>query len=55
MIRLGVGEGFAADLMQNGFPPLMRSFPGLRFDIRQAGSEALQRLVASGQVDIAIA
>ncbi|MFE3839631.1 LysR family transcriptional regulator substrate-binding protein, partial [Pseudogemmobacter sonorensis] len=41
--------------MQNGFPPLMRSFPGLRFDIRQAGSEALQRLVASGQVDIAIA
>lgn len=55
IIRLGVGEGFAADLMQNGFPALMQNFPNLRFDIRQAGSEELQRLVASGQVDISIA
>lgn len=55
VIRLGVGEGFAADLMQNGFPTLMAHFPNLRFEIRQAGSEELQRLVASGQVDISMA
>lgn len=55
VIRLGAGEGFAADLMQNGFPSLMQNFPHLRFDIRQAGTEELQRMVASGQVDISLA
>lgn len=55
VIRLGVGEGFLADLMQNGLAPLRASRPHLRYDIRIAGSDRLVDMVALGEVDIALA
>ncbi|MFS4437433.1 LysR family transcriptional regulator [Paracoccaceae bacterium GXU_MW_L88] len=55
VVRLGVGEGFAADLMQNGLRHLMADYPGLSYDIRMAGTDALLRMVADGQVDISLA
>lgn len=55
VVRLGVGEGFVADLMQNGLPELIASHPNLRYDIRVAGTDELTDAVALGQVDIAIA
>lgn len=55
VIRLGVGEGFAADLMQNGLSHLIQTHPGLTYDIRMAGTDQLVRLVADGQVDMALA
>lgn len=55
MIRFGVGEGFLADLMQNGLAPLRTSHPHLRYDIRIAGTDRLVDMVALGEVDIALA
>lgn len=54
-VRLGVGEGFAADLVQNGLGPLLRDQPGLRYAIHMAGSDELVAMAGAGQVDIAIA
>lgn len=55
IVRLAVGEGFSADLMQNGLSRLMKSHPHLRYDIRMAGSDELVRMVTLGLVDIAVA
>lgn len=55
IIRIGVGEGFAGDLMQNGMQPLMTNYPNLRFDFRMAGTDELLHMVSLGKVDIAIA
>lgn len=55
VVRLGVGEGFSADLMQNGLSHLMTHYPGFSYDIRMAGTDQLLRLVADGQVDISLA
>lgn len=55
VIRLGVGEGFAADLMQNGLGHLMQHYPGFSYDIRMAGTDQLLRMVADGLVDISLA
>lgn len=54
-VRIAVGEGFAADLMQNGLSQLSRTEPDLRFSIDQAGTEELQRRVIQGEADIGIA
>ena len=54
-IRLGVGEGFAADLMQNGVTALMSNHPNLRYQIMTSGTERLVELVTQDQVDIALA
>jgi DNA-binding transcriptional LysR family regulator len=55
VIRLGVGEGFSSDFMQNALAHLVRAHPGLRYDIRLAGTDRLVDMVALGEVDIAIA
>ncbi|MDO5371205.1 LysR family transcriptional regulator [Paracoccus sp. (in: a-proteobacteria)] len=55
VIRLGVGEGFAADLMQNGLAALMQAHPNLRYQISTAGTDRLVEQVALDQVDLAIA
>lgn len=54
-IRIAVGEGFTADLMQNGLSQLTRDEPDLQFHIDQAGTEELQRRVTQGETDIGIA
>ncbi|MDZ5697472.1 LysR family transcriptional regulator [Chelativorans sp. M5D2P16] len=55
VVRIAVGEGFAADLMQNGLAPLGRNHPQLRFRIELAGTEEIQRRVIEGEVDLGIA
>lgn len=55
LVRLGVGEGFSADLMQNGLAHLARGHPALRYHISLAGTDRLVEMVALGQVDIALA
>lgn len=55
LIRLGVGEGFSADLMQNGLAHLTAGHPALRYQISLAGTARLVEMVALGQVDIALA
>lgn len=55
VIRLGVGEGFAADLMQNGLVTLMDSNPNLRYQITTAGTDRLVEMVTQDQVDIGLA
>ena len=55
IVRLGIGEGFSADLMQNGLTHLTESHPNLRYDVRLAGTTQLVDMVALGQVDIALA
>lgn len=54
-VRIAVGEGFTADLMQNGLAPLTRAHPNLRYHIDQAGTGALQDRVVLGEADIGIA
>ncbi len=54
-VRIAVGEGFTADLMQNGLAPLARAHPNLRYRIDQAGTGALQDRVMMGEADIGIA
>ncbi len=54
-VRIAVGEGFTADLMQNGLSPLATAHPDLRFRIDQAGTDALQDRVVLGEADIGIA
>jgi len=54
-VRIAVGEGFTADLMQNGLSPLAAAHPDLRFRIDQAGTDALQDRVVLGDADIGIA
>ena len=54
-VRIAVGEGFTADLLQNGLAPLAALQPQLRFSIDQAGTEELQRRVVQGEADIGIA
>ncbi|PVA10607.1 LysR family transcriptional regulator [Pelagivirga sediminicola] len=54
-VRIAVGEGFTADLMQNGLAPLARAHPDLRYRIDQAGTGALQDRVVLGEADIGIA
>lgn len=55
LIRLGVGEGFSADLMQNGLAHLAAGHPTLRYHVSLAGTDRLVEMVALGQVDIALA
>ncbi|MBN8243535.1 LysR family transcriptional regulator [Nitratireductor aquimarinus] len=55
VVRIAVGEGFAADLMQNGLAPLGARHPHLRFRIDLAGTEEIQRRVVEGEVDLGIA
>lgn len=54
-VRIALGEGFAADLMQNGLDPIRRSQPELRYVIEMAGTGELVRRVSQGEADIAIA
>lgn len=54
-VRIVLGEGFAADLMQNGLAPLVRIHPQLRFRTDLAGTEEIQRRVTEGEADIGIA
>ncbi|SIT16375.1 transcriptional regulator, LysR family [Paracoccus saliphilus] len=54
-VRIAVGEGFAADLMQNGLAPLGLAHPQLRFRTDLAGTEEIQRRVIDGEADIGIA
>ena len=54
-VRIAVGEGFTADLMQNGLSKLSALQPDLQFSIDQAGTEELQRQVIQGEADIGIA
>lgn len=55
VVRIVVGEGFAADLMQNGLGPLGSKHPHLRFRIDIAGTEEIQRRVIEGDADLGIA
>ncbi|WP_025029125.1 LysR family transcriptional regulator [Nitratireductor aquibiodomus] len=55
VVRIAVGEGFAADLMQNGLGPLGSKHPHLRFRIDIAGTEEIQRRVIEGDADLGIA
>lgn len=55
VVRIAVGEGFAADLMQNGLAPLVRACPQLRFHTDLAGTEEIQRRVIEGEADLGIA
>lgn len=55
VVRIAVGEGFAADLMQNGLAPLAANHPHLRFRINIAGTEEIQRQVVEGDADLGIA
>lgn len=55
VVRIAVGEGFAADLMQNGLAPLVRAQPQLRFRTDLAGTEEIQRRVIEGEADLGIA
>lgn len=54
-VRIAVGEGFAADLMQNGLARLGRDHPAMRFRTDLAGTEEIQRRVIEGEADIGIA
>lgn len=55
VVRIAIGEGFSADLMQNGLSALTRLQPQLRYAIDHAGTEELQRRVIEGEADIGIA
>ncbi|OSP54016.1 LysR family transcriptional regulator [Pseudoruegeria sp. SK021] len=55
LVRIAVGEGFTADLMQNGLADLCKLQPHLQFSIDQAGTDELQRRVIEGEADIGIA
>lgn len=55
IVRIATGEGFAADLMENGLLGLTRAHPELRFVIDHAGTDELQRKVIEGESDIGIA
>lgn len=54
-VRIAVGEGFAADLMQNGLAGLVRDHPQLCFRTDLAGTEEIQRRVIEGEADLGIA
>lgn len=54
-VRIVMGEGFAADLMQNGLHTLLQDRPSLTFRVDLAGTEEIQRRVAEGEADIGIA
>ncbi|WP_376870776.1 LysR family transcriptional regulator [Albirhodobacter sp. R86504] len=54
-VQIAVGEGFAADLMQNGLAPLVRAHPQLRFRTEIAGTAEIQRRVIEGEADLGIA
>ena len=54
-VRIAVGEGFAADLMQNGLAALGRKHPDLRFHADLVGTGEIQRRVVEGEADIGIA
>ncbi|SNT68538.1 LysR family transcriptional regulator [Paracoccus seriniphilus] len=55
VVRIALGEGFAADLMQNGLAPLGRAYPAMQFRADLAGTEEIQRRVIEGEADIGIA
>ncbi len=54
-VRIALGEGFTADLMENGLSDLSRLQPQIRFSIDHAGTDELQRRVIEGEADIGIA
>lgn len=54
-VRIVIGEGFAADLMENGIARIALDHPGLRFRIDLAGTGEIQRRVAEGEADLGIA
>ncbi len=54
-VRIAVGEGFVDDLMENGLATLKKKQQRLKFHLGYAGTQELQRRVAQGEVDIAIA
>lgn len=54
-VRIALGEGFTADLMENGLSELSQREPDLRFAIDHAGTDELQRRVIEGEADIGIA
>ncbi len=54
-VRIALGEGFTADLMENGLSELSRREPDLSFAIDHAGTDELQRRVIEGEADIGIA
>ncbi|MDB6177120.1 LysR family transcriptional regulator [Paracoccus sp. Z330] len=55
IVRVALGEGFAADLMQNGLAPLGQAHPQMQFRADLAGTEEIQRRVIEGEADIGIA
>lgn len=54
-VRIVMGEGFAADLMENGIASLLRDHPGLTFRADLAGTDEIQRRVAEGEADLGLA
>lgn len=54
-VRIVMGEGFAADLMENGIASLLAAHPGLSFRADLAGTEEIQRRVAEGEADLGLA
>ncbi|MDO5622418.1 MAG: LysR family transcriptional regulator [Paracoccus sp. (in: a-proteobacteria)] len=54
-VRIALGEGFAADLMENGLAPLASDHPTLRFRADLAGTEEIQRRVTEGEADLGLA
>lgn len=54
-VRIAMGEGFAADLMEHGIASLVRDHPGLCFHADLAGTDEIQRRVAEGEADLGIA
>lgn len=55
LVRIATGEGFAADLMENGLSALTGAHPQLRFVIDHAGTDELRRRVIEGEADIGVA
>lgn len=55
VVRIAAGEGFSADLAQNGLRALRENHPDIRFEVYLAGTDALVRQVVQGEADIGIA
>lgn len=54
-VRIALGEGFAADMMQNGLASLVQAHPHLSFRTDLAGTDEIQRRVIEGEADLGIA
>ena len=55
IVRVCCGEGFVADLIENGLTKFTKVYPTIRFRINLAGTEGLLEAISQGDADIGIA